>query len=142
MHAYLQNAIQGVEGQPSKGGQGVLLVVLVVNVVQHPAEKKENITPFGISFMRSQVLYRAAQMQHPVPPNITPCFQAFHRKPVPVVDLRFVASPMCMASPKLLLYAGCCGALSSVVFHAEHSNLHCSLRCNLFVCTLSVQPTL
>ena len=35
--AYLQDAIQGVEGQPSKGGQSVLLVVLVVDVVQHPA---------------------------------------------------------------------------------------------------------
>ena len=36
MNAYLQDAIEGVEGQPSKGGQRVLLVILVVNVVQHP----------------------------------------------------------------------------------------------------------
>lgn len=37
MHAHLQDAIQGVKGQPSKGRQRVLLVVLVMNVVQHPA---------------------------------------------------------------------------------------------------------
>jgi hypothetical protein len=36
---HLQNAVQGVEGEASKGAQRVLLVVLVMNVVQRPAAK-------------------------------------------------------------------------------------------------------
>lgn len=44
--AYLQDAVKGVEGQPSKGGQGVLLVVLVMNVVQHPAAQPGLSSPF------------------------------------------------------------------------------------------------
>ena len=35
--ADLENAIKGIEGQPSKGRQRMLLVVLVVRVVQQPA---------------------------------------------------------------------------------------------------------
>ncbi len=38
MNVNLQDAIKGMEGQPSKGGQRVLLVVLMVNVVQNPAQ--------------------------------------------------------------------------------------------------------
>lgn len=43
---YLQDAVKGVEGQPSKGGQGVLLVVLVMDVMQHPAAQPGLSSPF------------------------------------------------------------------------------------------------
>jgi len=39
VNAYPKDAIQGVEGQPSKGGQRVLFVVFVVDVVQHPVPR-------------------------------------------------------------------------------------------------------
>ncbi len=51
MHAYLEDAIQGVEGQPSKGGQGVLLVVLVVDVVQHPAPPNATLMKLVVKLM-------------------------------------------------------------------------------------------
>ena len=36
---HLEDAIQGVEGKAGKGRQRVLLVVLVVSVVQQPAQR-------------------------------------------------------------------------------------------------------
>jgi len=39
MNVNLQDAIKGMKGQPSKGGQRVLFVVFVVDVVQHPVPR-------------------------------------------------------------------------------------------------------
>jgi hypothetical protein len=58
MHAYLEDAIQGVEGQPSKGGQGVLLVVLVVDVVQHPAPPNATLMKLVVKLMNWSYIFQ------------------------------------------------------------------------------------
>ena len=51
---HLQNAVQGVEGEASKGAQRVLLVVLVVYVVQAPASTRHNKPSSVVSLLQPQ----------------------------------------------------------------------------------------
>ncbi len=101
---------------------------LVVHIVQHPAPPNATLMQLIVKLTsRSYDSKRTGGSERIAALCTTKrhlLSQAFHRiQSVPVVDVRFVTSPM------MLLYALCCGMFPSVVSCAEHFKLRCNLWC-------------